>query len=79
MMSIKGDWRAFPDPSKKNESSNETRKNVYETHSYYSLWKSHSSFKSRDTVISPFDYSRFKSLLSFDKNYLLIFILKNLL
>ena len=77
-MSIKGDWRAFPDPSKKNESRNETRINVYEIHSHYSLWKS-PSFKSRDTLTSPFDYPHFKSHLSFDKNYLLIFLLKNLL
>ena len=74
-MSIKGDWRAFPDPSNKNESRNETGKNIYEIHCHYSLWKS-PSFKSRDTVISPFDYSHFKSLLSLDKNYLLIFLLR---
>ena len=77
-MSIKGDWRAFPDPSKKNESRNETRINVYEIYCHYSLWKS-PSFKSRDRVISPVDYLHFKSHLSFDKNYLLIFLLKNLL
>ena len=77
-MSIKGDWRAFPDPSKKNESRNETRINVYKIHCHYSLWKS-PSFKSHDRVFLPFDYLYFKSHISFDKNYLLIFLLKNLL
>lgn len=77
-MSIKGDWRAFPDPSKKNEPRNETRINAYEI-SYIVIihFGKSPSFKSRDTVISPFDYPHFKSQLSFDNNYLLIFLLKN--
>lgn len=52
-MSIKGDWRAFPDPSKKNEPRNETRINAYEI-SYIVIihFGKSPSFKSRDTVIS---------------------------